>query len=944
MHSDPIELEDLVTQAIVANDTDGSAGIERVCREHPTHAGALRERLEVLRNLGLLGVAAKRMVERLGDFRLLRELGAGGMGVVYVAVQESLGREVALKVIRPDQLFFADARERFRREVEIVARLHHPGIVPVHTVGEAGGIPYFAMELLHGQPLNQVLAAVEKRPSNERTGSDLAPEGAAASYLFAGTWEEACLRIVRQVAEAVDHAHRQGVLHRDIKPSNIFLTSGANCRAVLLDFGLAASGSAGQITRTGAQMGSLHYMAPEQVRAEAKLVGPRTDVYALGVTLYEMLTLNPAFRGSSDVEILQRIAEANPRSPREIDPRLSWEAETVCLTAMEQEPARRYASAADLARDLGNVLERRPIEARRVGLWRRTWRWVQRSPARATAIGLGGLLVFGGPIAIAWQQQIAAQRLAVQRDRAERNFEAALSAVDRMLARLGAVDLRFLPQMEPVRKAVLEDAVTLLEGFVADQGTDPRARRAAADTHAHLATLHTQLGSAVAAAASNERAIAIFDELAAAAAPLGATAHGAALLEAAGQRIEYIKTLSTAGRLTDQAAVHAQVEATLAQVPADPSLATRRDTLRVLDATWRGKLALGQQERDRGRSELETATQRAEALLASAGADLGILSACHGAYNELGMALIQAFTGEQEANPAAIAALDRAMELARRLVDAAPESSDYRLGLVNALNNHAGALRRASRFDDALVDCRAALIVAEKLAKDFPESGSFLLELATVNNQIALLHEYKKETPAAEPFYLRTVEILEELVERAPREAMLWHRLGLARFNRSSPQNHRKDFGAAADTVALALDAYRRAIALAPELVDYRGNLAFATAIHARLRRQNGEYERAFVAAQEMTAARPGVWKDHTGAAVELARLLETVRGDEAVPDEEKLRWARRCSEAAVEKVRSALALQAPVPKDLRDLKDVAALHDTEAFEALRQELLARGK
>jgi hypothetical protein len=944
MNADPAELEDLVAKALVAIEAEGEPALEQLCRDHPAHAEALRARLDTLRSLGLLGAVRAPIVERLGDFRLLRELGAGGMGVVYAAVQESLGREVALKVIRPDQLFFTGARERFRREVEIIARLHHPGIVPIYTVGEERGIPFFAMELLRGRPLNQALAAAHERPPGERNGAVMAPEGARASYLFAGSWEEACLRIVRQVAEAVDHAHRQGVLHRDIKPSNIFLTSDAACRAVLLDFGLAASGEAGQITRTGAQLGSLYYMAPEQVRAETRLVGPRTDVYALGVTLYEMLTLRPAFGGDSDLEIIRRIAEANPRAPRDLDASLSWEAETVCLTAMDPDPARRYATAADFARDLGNVLERRPIEARRQSFWRRTQRWIQRSPARAAALALGAVLVIGGPTAYALQQQRASTLIAAQRDRAEHNLDAALRAVDRMLARVGAIDLRFVPQMEPLRKSLLEDAVTLLEGFAAEQGPDPRARRALADTYAHLASLQTQLGRSAQAAEASERAIAIRDELVAASAADGSSAHGEAMLAAIDERIEYAKALSNAGRLSEQATVHDQVEAALSRVPAEPALVSRRDVLAVWNHTWRGKLAMAQKDRERARSVLEAAAARAETLLASAGANTATLQASCGAYNELGMVLVQAFTGDQQANPAAIAALERATELARQLVDINPESSDHLFGLVNALNNRAGALRRAGRFDEALRDYRAALATAEQLAKDFPESGSYLLELATVNNQIALLHEYQKDTPGSEPYYVRTVEILEGLVERAPREAMLWHRLGLARFNRSSPQNQRRQYGEAAATVALAIDAYRRAIALAPELEDYRGNLAFATAIHARLRRQNGDHEQAFAAASAMTEARQGVWKDHTGAAVEFANLLAAVRKDERVSDEDERRWEQRCSEAAVDKIRSALALQAPVPKDLAELKDLAPLRDTAAFEALRQELLQRGK
>ena len=167
-----------------------------------------------------------------------------------------------------------------------------------------------------------------------------------------------------------------------------------------------------------------------------------------------------------------------------------------------------------------------------------------------------------------------------------------------MLARVGAIDLRFVPQMEPLRKALLEDAVKLLEGFVAEQDPDPRARRALADTHAHLASLHTQLGRSAQAAEASERAIAIRDELAAASTADGARAHGEALLRAIDERIEYAKALSNAGRLNEQAIVHDQVDTALSRVPPEPGLLARRDVLQVWNHTWRGKLAMAQKDRD----------------------------------------------------------------------------------------------------------------------------------------------------------------------------------------------------------------------------------------------------------------------------------------------------------------------------------------------------------
>jgi serine/threonine-protein kinase len=194
------------------------------------------------------------------------------MGVVYLANQESLGREVALKLIKPEYLYFPEARERFQREIDVVARLQHPGIVPLYTVGEESGIPYLAMQRVEGLSLEDLLGTMREKRPEEISGEDIAraligdaERSVEQRAAFEMSWVEFCLRLVNQVADALHHAHRRGVLHRDIKPSNIMVTP--NGRALLLDFGLASTRGTTKITRTNAQMGSVPYLSPEQTRA-----------------------------------------------------------------------------------------------------------------------------------------------------------------------------------------------------------------------------------------------------------------------------------------------------------------------------------------------------------------------------------------------------------------------------------------------------------------------------------------------------------------------------------------------------------------------------------------------------------------------------------------------------------------------------------------------------
>src|SRR5262245_14455379 len=263
---------ELMERCLARPEAEQRDAIEQACAEHPDVAAELRARVAFLSGIGLGPESAPDVPERLGEFRLLERLGGGGMGVVHRAEQGSLGRIVALKLVRPELLFFSGARDRFRREIETIARLHHPGIVQVFVAGEDRGVPWFAMELVEGCSLAEVLASLSVRAPESLSGSDLlrvvrertktAETAAPPLPAFTRSWTAACVEITRQVAEALDHAHAQGIVHRDVKPSNVLLTPDG--RARLVDFGLTSSVQDERITRSGAQVGTLHYMSPQQ--------------------------------------------------------------------------------------------------------------------------------------------------------------------------------------------------------------------------------------------------------------------------------------------------------------------------------------------------------------------------------------------------------------------------------------------------------------------------------------------------------------------------------------------------------------------------------------------------------------------------------------------------------------------------------------------------------
>ena len=477
--------------------------VEALIAQHPQLADEIRQLASAQVMLHELGHASADpsagagpaptgpdVLGQLGDFRIQGEIGRGGMGVVYEAQQISLRRRVALKVLPFAAVLDPKHLQRFQNEARAAASLRHPNIVQVFSVGCQRGVHYYAMDYIEGQTLAEVISqasgirgqesgersqesgvsdvrsdrihAVQTGPdesghyehSEQSTDSPPSPDTSPLAALSTETsprdpeFFRAVARLGIQAAEALEHAHGMGVVHRDIKPSNLMVD--ARGHLWITDFGLAMTQTDANLTMTGDLLGTLRYMSPEQVQAKHGVLDHRTDVYSLGLTLYELLTLQPAFPGDDRQKLLRQVAEDDPHPPRQLNSAIPKDLETIVLKATAKEPEDRYPTAQELAEDLRRFLEDRLIQARRPSLMQKATKWTRRHRA---AISSAIVLLVLATVGLAVSTLIIAEgrgRERTQRQRAERNLRLALDALDQVYLRLA--DKQTKDYLELVRK------------------------------------------------------------------------------------------------------------------------------------------------------------------------------------------------------------------------------------------------------------------------------------------------------------------------------------------------------------------------------------------------------------------------------------------------------------------------------------------------------------
>jgi serine/threonine protein kinase len=756
-------------------------------------------------------------------YKLTRLHAQGGIGRVWLARDSSLGREVALKELRPERAQHPALWSRFLHEAMITGQLEHPGIVPVYELArrDRDQQPFYTMRFVKGRTLADAIRALYQ---NQGSGPADALEQRALLNAFVG------------VCNAVAYAHARGVVHRDLKSSNVVL--GDFGEVIVLDWGLAKivgrdggdietpaivldAGIAREDTLAGQVLGTPAYMAPEQASGQLELVDQRTDIYGLGAILYEVLTGQPPFAGADTQEVLRKVCSEAPIRPRAVIPTAPAALEAVCLRALAKSRSDRYASAGDLAGEVRRWMADEPVQAYREPWLARVSRWTRRRKALVTSAAALLLLstvgLAAGTVLISQEKARADEA----RVRAEENFRLARDAVDRYYTHVSESKLLNVPHLQPLRKDLLESARQFYEEFARKRGDDSNVKADLATAYLRLAEITSEIGSKLDAIDIASKALALFEKLMAVdranadylrgaawcSTSLGLWYDGTgqtelaekALLKGLGLQHELTRSHPAAPRYQGDLAVSEQRLGALYRKlgrigQAEQSYQRGREALDRLVhdypdvPEYQHKLAMlsnhlgyiyAETQRTSQAEELFHKARRIEEELVAAHAEIPehqrYLAAIH---NDLGFLYAMAQQAEKSE-----AAYHNALAVYEKLTRDFPDVADYLSQRAKTYLNLGTLMGSLGRRSDELQAIKGSLAIYQELAQDHPDVPDYQAELAKCWNNLAVVHHVANDTEPAADAYRRALSLWQPLSEKYPDIPQYQRLAATAQFN-----------------------------------------------------------------------------------------------------------------------------------------------------------------
>lgn len=950
--SEQDRLAQILDGFLVAAENGSPMTPDELLKQHPADADVLRGYLSGLRLLQAAGADSQTPVlphlngtrpaalgQVVGDFRLVREIGRGGMGVVYEAVQISLRRRVALKILPFTVANDAKQISRFRNEAQAAAQLHHPHIVPVFAVGEDSGIHYYAMQLIGGESLAAMLIELRKdhsspadattAPLNTRTVGNPAakrPQRGARALVSPVSYAKltavqtcehirSVARLAAEAAEALHAAHDDGIIHRDIKPSNLLVDGGG--KLWVTDFGLARCRENAGLTQSGDVLGTMRYMSPEQALGRATLIDHRTDIYSLGVTLYELATLRHPAAGLSDLQIFFDRGRSRCKPLRSWNRHIPADFQTIVMKAMSEFPHERYATAKELADDLQRFLDGKPIQASPPSVWNRAAKWTKRHRVTVAAVALVAFASLAVSSLLLARKNI---ETAQAYRRSNESLRQAHDVLDRFATRL--VDqLATIPGADGVRHELLEDCLGLYTQLEKQTPGDRSLDADRALAFRKMGSLTAKLGDKQRALDAHLKAHGIWEERLAHDPNDAGSQHNLArsnndiglLLADLGRNSEALEALTKA-----RDALHA--------LRADDP--TSRELAVDLAATsCNFGLVLKQSGKSHDAAQrFREAIALQEQLLVTVPTDEAALRTLAASYNNLA-SLQQSADGDGGA-----AEFEKAIAIQRKLVETQPINRNYQSDLARTYNNLGYLSSRRKHWQRAEACYGNAIRIQEHLAQASPLAAIYRRDLAVSYNNLGMVLSQRQRLPEAKAAFQKALDLQQALLAVHPHDVQLLSDQGGVLNNLGKLLEQQGLEGEAEQAFRQAILFQTKAIDAAPKTLAFRALLSkhyFNCA--GNLRRQG-----KFTEAAQITLQRKKLWPDDPQRLFAVAQELAAAARQVPAGTAGDVNSKDQCADSAVATLREAIA--AGLPKEsLRD-GALSPLYGTAAYQQLLAE------